>query len=149
MSGSRENCHEGGQKGAKFGQGRAIRAVYRAFGSDFHRLLVFSSKLPPTPPHLPLRTTLYHILAVSRLLSRTNLRVDIPLLPRWGKVRRLVVNQTSDHKGWGLRTWFFRYSFATISLDLRDWRGFSCGNVSRIPFLTNSAIPLSFDFIQP
>jgi AraC-like DNA-binding protein len=26
-----------------------------------------------------------------------------------------------------LRSWFLRYSFATISLDLRNWRGFSCG----------------------
>src|ERR1035438_405010 len=138
MSGSRENCHEGGQKGAKFGQSRAIRAVYRAFGSDFHRLLVFSSKLPRPLLPLPLRTTLYHILAVSRLLSRTNLMVDIPLLPRLGKVRRLVVNQTSDHKGWGLRTWFLRYSFATISLALRDWRGFSCGNLSSYPFRRTS-----------
>src|SRR5580704_6102085 len=120
MSGSRENCHEGGQKGAKFGQSRAIRAVYRAFGSDFHRLLVFSSKFPRPLLSLPLRTTLYHILAVSRLLSRTNLMVDIPLLPRLGKVRRLVVNQTSDHKGWGLRTWFFRHPSSLLFHPKQD-----------------------------
>jgi len=124
---------EGGQKRAKFGQSRAIRAVYRAFGSDFHRLLVFSSNFPLPLSALPLRTTLYHILAVSRLLSRTNLMVDIPLSQRLRKVRRLVVNQTSDHKGLGLRSWFFRYSFATISLALRDWRGFSCGKLSEYP----------------
>src|SRR5947207_2452336 len=46
MSVSRYHCCEGGQKGAKFGQSRAIRAVCRAFGSDFHRLLVFSFLFP-------------------------------------------------------------------------------------------------------
>jgi len=35
--------NEGGKSGAKFGQTRAIRAVRRALGSVFHRLLVFSS----------------------------------------------------------------------------------------------------------
>jgi hypothetical protein len=34
---------EGGKSGAKHGQSRAIRAVCRAAGSDFHRLLDFSS----------------------------------------------------------------------------------------------------------
>jgi hypothetical protein len=58
------------------------------------------------------------------------------------------VNQTSDHKGLRLRSWFFRYSFATISLDPRDWRGFSCGNVDLFAFLANSAIPLPVGFIQ-
>jgi hypothetical protein len=76
---------------------------------------------------LPLRTTLYHILAVSRLLSSRNLMVPDPLGHRFGKVRRLVVNQSGDHKGLRLRPWFLRYSFATIFLDRRDWRGFSCG----------------------
>jgi len=39
----RYNSNEGGKSGAKFGQTRAIRAVRRALGSVFHRLLVFSS----------------------------------------------------------------------------------------------------------
>jgi hypothetical protein len=34
---------KGGKSSAKFGQSRAIRAVYRAAGSVFHRLLVISS----------------------------------------------------------------------------------------------------------
>jgi hypothetical protein len=34
---------EGGESGAKLGQRRAIRAVCRTVGSDFHRLLEFSS----------------------------------------------------------------------------------------------------------
>jgi len=34
---------KGGKSGAKRGQSRAIRAVGRAAGSDFHRLLDFSS----------------------------------------------------------------------------------------------------------
>src|ERR1035437_683415 len=54
--------------------------------------------------------------------------VPDPLGHSFGKVRRLVVNQSGDHKGVGLRLWFLRYSCATISLDSRDWRGFSCGN---------------------
>jgi hypothetical protein len=37
------DCNEGGQINAKVGQTRAIRAVYRAFGSVSHRLLFFSS----------------------------------------------------------------------------------------------------------
>jgi len=37
------DSYQGGKSGAKFGQTRAIRAVCRAFGSVFHRLLVFSS----------------------------------------------------------------------------------------------------------
>jgi hypothetical protein len=56
--------------------------------------------------------------------------VPDPLGQRPGKVRRLVVNYSNDHKGLGLRLWFFRYPFATISLALRDQRGFSCGNSS-------------------
>ena len=74
---------------------------------------------------IPLCTT---ILAVSRLLSSANLMVADPLGHRFGKLRRLVVNQSKDHKGLGLRHWFFRYSFATIFLDLGFWRGFSCGS---------------------
>lgn len=38
-----------------------------------------------------------------------------------------MVNHSNDHKGLRLRSWFLRYSFATILLDLRDQRGFSCG----------------------
>src|ERR1700704_3595630 len=128
MSVRRYRCHKGGQKGAKFTQSRAIRAVCRAFGSVSHRLLVFSSGFPLPLLALPLRTTLYHILAVSRLLSSRNLMVVDPLGHRFGKVRRLVVAASRHHKGLGLRPWFFRYSFAKIFLDLRDWRGFSCGN---------------------
>jgi hypothetical protein len=39
------NCHsyQGGKSGAKHGQTWAIRAAYRVSGSDFHRLLDFSS----------------------------------------------------------------------------------------------------------
>jgi hypothetical protein len=61
---------------------------------------------------LPLCTTLYHILAVSRLLSSTNLMVVDPPGHRFGKLRRLVVNQSKDHKVLGLWLWFLRYSFA-------------------------------------
>jgi len=58
------------------------------------------------------------------------------------------VNQTSDHKGLGLRSWFLRYSFATILLASRDWRGFSCGNSHSYFRRTNIAIPVPPDFIQ-
>jgi hypothetical protein len=40
-----------------------------------------------------------------------------------------------------LSLWFLRYSFATIFLDFRVQRGFSCGNVGRIPFLKNCRHP--------
>ena len=125
---SHHNSNEGGQSRAKFVQSLAIRAVYRTFGSVFHRLLVFSSCFPRSLLSLPLRTTFYHILAVSRLLSSRNLMVPDPLGHQFGKVRILVVNRSGDHKGLRLRPWFLRHSFATISLDRRDWRGFSCGN---------------------
>jgi hypothetical protein len=46
----------------------------------------------------------------------------------------LVVNPSGNHKGLRLLSWFFRYSFADISLDLRDWRGFSCGKSGRNHF---------------
>jgi hypothetical protein len=39
-----------------------------------------------------------------------------------------VVISFVNHKGLGLRFWFFRYSFAHIFLDVRDWRGICCGN---------------------
>jgi ligand-binding SRPBCC domain-containing protein len=50
-----------------------------------------------------------------------------------------VVNHLWDHKGWGLRLWFFRYSFAKIFLALRDWRGFSCGKAS-VPLKMDRAV---------
>src|ERR1700676_2700076 len=122
------DSNQGGQNGAKVVQTRAIRAVYRAYGSVFHRLLVFSSSFPRPLLSLPLRTTLYHILALSRLLSSRNLMVLHPLGHCFEKLRRLVVNQSGDHKGLRLCPWFLRYPFASIFLDLRDGRGFSCGN---------------------
>src|ERR1700757_1997030 len=85
------DSNHGGKSGAKFDQTWAIRAVCRAAGSDFHRLLDFSSYFPRTRLLSPLSTTLYHILAVSRLLSRRNLRVRYPLVRRFGKARSLVV----------------------------------------------------------
>ena len=39
-----------------------------------------------------------------------------------------MVDHSSEHKGLGLRSWFFRYSFAKVFLDLGHWRGFPCGN---------------------
>src|SRR5581483_456717 len=94
------HCHsnQGGKNGAKFGQTRAIRAVCRTAGSDFHRLLDFSSWLPRTLPLPPLSTTFYHILAVSRLLSSTNLRATRTFVHRFGKTRCLAVYPTADHK---------------------------------------------------
>ena len=52
-----KNSYKGGKNGTKLGQTRAIRAVCRAFGSVFHRLLVFSSKLRTA---LTVLTTSYH-----------------------------------------------------------------------------------------
>jgi hypothetical protein len=51
------DSNKGGQSSAKFGQNRAIRAVCRAFGSVFHRLLFNSSSIPRP---LTTLTTLYH-----------------------------------------------------------------------------------------
>src|SRR3954464_12960700 len=89
---------QGGKSGAIHGQSRAIRAVCRAAGSDFHRLLDFSSSIPRPLPLVPLSTTLYHILAVSRLLSSRNLQVNDPLVHSFWKAPSLVVNHLEDHK---------------------------------------------------
>src|SRR5579871_5464072 len=91
------DCTKGGQNCTNSGQSRAIRAVFAAFGSVSHRLLVFSSWHPRTRLLLPLGSTFSHILAVSRLLSSRNLKVFTPLVQSPGKTRTLVVNQSSDH----------------------------------------------------
>ena len=122
---------EGGKNGAKLGHCRAIRAVCRVAGSDFHRLLDFSSWLPQALTMPPLSTTLYHILPVSLLLSSRNLKVAVPLLHVLGKLQRLVVYQSSDHKGLLFTVLVFRYSFANIFLDLHDGRGVRCGKPPR------------------
>src|SRR3954469_20326888 len=49
-------------------------------------------------PLVPLSTTLYHILAVSRLLSSRNLQVNDPLVHSFWKAPSLVVNHLEDHK---------------------------------------------------
>ena len=64
---------------------------------------ISSSWLPQTLPFVPLSATLYHILAVSLLLSRRNLKVRHSRVASPGKARGLVVNQSSDHKELGLR----------------------------------------------
>ncbi|HVI79958.1 MAG TPA: hypothetical protein VM715_17690, partial [Candidatus Acidoferrum sp.] len=58
----------------------------------------FSSRFPLTLLFSPLRTTFYHILAVSRLLSSRNLQVHDATNYRYGKPRIVVVNQLCDHK---------------------------------------------------
>ena len=69
---------------------------------------------------LPLRTTLYHILAVSRLLSSRNLMVPSPTLAAdSGKYEVLWLANQATTRGWVYGSWFFRYSFAQIFLDLR------------------------------
>src|SRR5258708_4125047 len=85
---------KGGKSSAKQGQSRAIRAVSRAFGSVSHRLLVFSSSVPRPLLCSPLCTTFYHILAVSRLLSRRNFKVGFPLLDPIQKIPALVVTNS-------------------------------------------------------
>jgi len=59
----------------------------------------FSSSLPQALPPLPLSTTLYHILALSPLMSSRNLWVPVPLQHWFGKVRCLVVNFLVNYKG--------------------------------------------------
>jgi len=90
-SSSNYDGNKGGKSGAKVGQSRVVRAVCRAFGSVIHRLLVFSSSFPQVVSSWPLCTTLYHILALSRLLSSRNLRVYPPLRRSFWKIRVLVV----------------------------------------------------------
>jgi hypothetical protein len=53
------NCYnrQGGENDAKLGQTRAVQAVFATFGSDFHRLLVFSSVFPT---NLTFAATFYH-----------------------------------------------------------------------------------------
>src|SRR5579862_2254931 len=85
------HSHEGGKNCAIRGQTLVFRAVFRAFGSLFHRRLIFSSNFPPTLLTSPLRTTLYHILAVSRLLSSRNFEVWGLQGQCPGKARCLVV----------------------------------------------------------
>jgi hypothetical protein len=74
--------YQGGQNSAKQGRTRAIRAVYRAFGSVFHRLLVFSSKIPRTLLVPPLSTTLYHDLTRKSFIVKQKLdgRTPTPAL---------------------------------------------------------------------
>src|SRR5579863_3470005 len=53
------DSYQGGENGAKLVQSQAIRAVCPAFGSVFHRLLVYSSQFPAA---LTALTTLFHFL---------------------------------------------------------------------------------------
>jgi len=64
---------KGGQNSAKQSRTRAIRAVYRAFGSVFHRLLVFSSRIPRPLLFYPLCTTLYHDLTRKSFIVKQKL----------------------------------------------------------------------------
>src|ERR1700691_4712870 len=125
------DCNEGGKSSTKYGQTRVVRAVCRAFGSVFHRLLFISFPFPRPQLSWPLCTTSYHILPVSRLLSSANLKVRYPLGERFGKVRVLVVNHKDDHNGLGLRSRFLRYLFAKILLAFRAPGGVSCGKRDR------------------
>src|SRR3954470_268205 len=63
LPGSALSCHyhsnEGGENGAKFDQIRALRAVCRVAGSDFHRLLDFKLL---SDTNLTAPTTLNHFL---------------------------------------------------------------------------------------
>src|SRR6202047_1577425 len=52
--------------------------------------------------------------------------VRAPVRPPIRKIRVLVVNYGSDHKGLGLLTWLLRYSFAHFFLAFRYWPAFSC-----------------------
>src|ERR1700722_1097542 len=56
-SGSRHHSNQGGQNAANVGHCRAIRVIRRAFGSVFHRLLVFQLPFPTT---FTACTTSYH-----------------------------------------------------------------------------------------
>jgi hypothetical protein len=62
----RSQINNGGKSGAKHGQSRAIRAVCRAAGSDFHRLLDFSSLIPTNSTAI---ATFYHF--VPHLISKS------------------------------------------------------------------------------
>src|SRR4029077_299096 len=92
--------------GTQPGKRRKQRKI-RSPRSDSGCLPCFWVGFPPAPrfqllaptklPNPPLSTTLYHILAVSRLLSSRNLQVHIPLIHEFRKSRRLVVNQFEHH----------------------------------------------------
>ena len=75
----RYHSNEGGQKRAKFGQSSGDSGCSSCFWVGFPPAPRFQLPLPTSLLLLPLRTTLYHILAVSRLLSSRNLIVPIPL----------------------------------------------------------------------
>src|SRR5215472_15826662 len=83
----------GGKSDRNRGQTRVIRAVVRVSGRVFHRLLDFSSCSHGLLPHLPLSTTITHILAVSRLLSRRNLKARTARVHHPAKVPVLAVYQ--------------------------------------------------------
>src|SRR5215471_9377834 len=63
----------GGKNNAKLDQLRAVRAVYRAFGSVPHRLLCISSQLPRSLRFTPLSTTFVHIFTRKSLIVKHKL----------------------------------------------------------------------------
>src|SRR3982074_1777809 len=106
---SHYDSYKGGKNGTKFGLFRFVGAVFRVSGSDFHRRLVFSSTYPRPRLLLPLCTTFDHILDLSSLLSRRNLKVRVLLKCGFWKARLLVANREDHPHRLCFCLWFFRH----------------------------------------
>ena len=101
-----------GEKQRKIRSNSSVSGCLSCFWVGFPPAPRFQLLAPTKLTDSPLSTTLYHILAVSRLLSSRNLQVNAPLMHRFRKARSLVVYQFEHHNHLCLRLG----SFAILSL---------------------------------